>query len=433
MLGGAELWFYKTITRITGDRFTKNLQNKWEEIGISTDRFHERMGNASTPRKPGVLIWLQARDVISVKPLLGLIKQLNEHEPDVGFLVTTRKQEDTNELVELLPENAVHQFLPIDLEQPARLFLKYWQPDIAIIVGGEFWPRLLTKLDAFGVPVIAVNTKMTDKSYKQWQWVSGLAKLLLNKISLILVQDQKVMKKLERLGAQTENIQVTGLITDDKNLLHYDEALYSGLSSAIGSRSVWLSAATHRDEEDVVVNAYKVALRRNRRLLLILQTREKNRSARIATRHENKNLTFVLQENGGSLDEMTDVYVTEQMENLATYLRLASVTFCGGTLSSGETIDPFHPASMGSAIIQGPACAEYQPDYERYHEGGATRLVLNGNELAQTLNEVIAPDIAASMAHAGWEISSEGGEVIGIVISEVQKMLAEGVTSYEAA
>lgn len=433
MLGGAEFWFYKTITHMAGDRFAKNLQKKWETIGISTDRFQERIGVASRPRKPGKLIWLHARDVISLKPLIGLMKQLNEHAPDVSFLVTTRRQENTEALLERLPDNAVHQFLPIDLKQPVRLFLKHWQPDIVIIAGGEFWPRLLTKLDTFGVPIIAVNTKMTDRSYKRWQWVSGLAKLLLNKFNLILVQDQKVMQKLERLGAQTEDIRVTGLITDTKSLLHYDEALYSGLSSAIGSRSVWLSAATHRDEEDVVVNAYKVALRRNRRLLLILLTREENRGERIATRHENKNLTFVLQENGGSLDEMTDVYVTDQMENIATYLRLASVTFCGGTLSTGDTIDPFHPASMGSAIIQGPACAEYQPDYDRYREGGATRLVLNGNDLAQTLNEVIAPDVAASMAHAAWEISSEGGEVTGIVISEVQKMLAEGMPSYEAA
>jgi 3-deoxy-D-manno-octulosonic-acid transferase len=433
MLGVAEFWFYKTITRMAGGRFAKNLQSKWQTVGISTDRFQERIGVASAPRKQGELIWLHARDVISLKPLLGLIKQLNEYVPDVSFLVTTRRQEDTKELLERLPENAVHQFLPIDLEQPVHLFLKHWQPNIAIIASGEYWPILLTKLDKFDVPIIAVNTKMTDRSYKRWQWVSGLAKLLLNKFSLILVQDQKVMKKLETLGAQTEDIRVTGLIVDAKNLLQYDEALYSGLSSAIGSRSIWLSAATHRDEEDVVVNAYKVALRRNRRLLLILQTREENRGARIAARHENKNLTFVLQDNGGYLDEMADVYVTDQMENIATYLRLASVTFCGGTLSTGDTIDPFHPASMGSAMIQGPACAEYQPDYDRYHEGGATRLVLNGKDLAQTLNEVIAPDVAAKMAHAGWEISSEGGEVTGILISEVQKMLAEGTPSYEAA
>ena len=60
-------------------------------------------------------------------------------------------------------------------------------------------------------------------------------------------------------------------------------------------------------------------------------------------------------------------------------------------------------------------------------------MVLNGNDLAQTLNAVIAPDVAATMAHKGWEISSEGGEVSGIVISEILEKLAEGKHTDAAA
>ncbi len=433
MFSNAEFWLYRTVTRISGNRLAKKLQVKWEAAGITTDRFPERLGVASAPRALERLIWLHARDVNTLQSMLGLIEQLDEHEPGLCFLVTTRRQEETEKIIDQLPDNAVHQFLPIDLEQPVHSFLEHWKPDIAIIAGSEFWPRLLTKLDSLGVPIIAVNTKMTERSYRRWLWVSGLAKLLFNTFNLILAQDERVLQKLERFGVPGENIQVTGLITGENKVLHYDEALYSSLSTTIGNRSVWLSVVTHRDEEDVVVNAYKVALRRNRRLLLILHTREENRGARIAARHENKNLTFALQENDSIPDEITDVYVTGQMDNVATYLRLASVTFCGGTLSTGDTIDPFHPASMGSAIIQGPACGEYKQDYDRYHEAGATRLVLNGNDLAQTLNAVIAPDVAATMAHNGWEISSEGGEVTGIIISEVQEILAKGMLPHEVA
>jgi 3-deoxy-D-manno-octulosonic-acid transferase len=433
MLSGAELWLYKTVTRLAGRRVIKSAQTKWNAAGIVSDRFQERLGVASETRKPGRLIWLHARNVISLLPLLGLIKQLNEQELGLNFLVTTRRQEEIDALLDRLPANTVHQFLPIDLEQPVQDFLKHWSPDIAIIAGGEFWPRLLTKLHAQGVLSIAVNTNMTARSYRRWQWVSGLAKLLLNTFGLILAQDQPVAQKLKRLGAHSGKIRVTGLLSDAKKLMHYDESLYSGLSSAIGNRSVWLSATTHRDEEDVVVNAHKIALRRNRRLLLILHTCEEQRGARIAARHENKNLNFALQEKGDVPDDMTDVYVTDQMENLATYLRLASVTFCGGTLSTGDVIDPYHPATMGSAIIQGPACDDFEQEYNRYREAGATRLVRNGRELAQTLNAVVAPDVAATMAHAAWEISSEGGEVSGIVISEILEMLAKGVPTNEAA
>jgi len=433
MFGRTELWIYLLTSRMVGNRLIQKLKTGAEEAGISSNRFQERLGGATVPRKAGRLIWLHTPDAVSALPLLGLIEQLNEQELGLRFLFTTRKQEKVSELLDLLPENTVHQYLPIDLDQPIRKFLKYWAPDVAVISEGEFWPRFLTRLGKQNIPLIAVNTRMSNNSYRRWRWLPGLAHSILNRFDLIFAQDQQVAKKLKRLGVQSGKIRVTGVMTETKELLHYDEALYANLSSAFGNRSVWLSAVTHRDEEDVVVNAHKLAMRRNRGMLLILHTREEDRGERIAARHENKNLVFALQQNGDMPDDTTDVYVTDQLENLATYLRLASVNYCGGTLSTGHTIDPFHPASMGSAIIHGPACGDYKQDYDRYREADAARLVSNGGELAETLNTIIAPDVAALMARAAWEISSEGGEVSGIIIAEILEKLAEGMPTDAAA
>ena len=106
-------------------------------------------------------------------------------------------------------------------------------------------------------------------------------------------------------------------------------------------------------------------------------------------------------------------------------MRLASVTFCGGSLSNGDTTDPFHPASMGSAIIYGPSTGVYEEDYTRYSKSGAAELVQNGGQLSKTLNKLLSPDISAAMAYAAWEISSEGGDVSGIVTSEILEKLSE--------
>jgi len=433
MFGRTELWIYLLTSRMVGNRLIQKLKMGADEAGISSNRFQERLGVATVPRKPGRLVWLHTPDAFSALPLLGLIEQLNDLELDLRFLVTTRIQEKVDALLDQLPENTVHQYLPIDLDQPIRAFLKHWAPDVAVVSEGEFWPRFLTRLSKQNVPLIAINTRMPNKSYRRWRWLPGLTQCILNKFDLIFAQDQQVARKLKRLGAQSGKIRVTGVMTKTKNLLHYDEALYANLSAAFGNRSVWLSAVTHRDEEDVVVNAHKLAMRRNRGMLLILHTREKDRGELIATRHENQNLVFALQQNGDTPDDTTDVYVTDQLENLATYLRLASVNYCGGTLSTGQTVDPFHPASMGSAIIHGPACGEYKQDYDRYREAGAARLVSNGGELAEALNTVIAPDVAALMARAAWEISSEGGEVLGIIIAEILEKLAEGIPAHAAA
>jgi 3-deoxy-D-manno-octulosonic-acid transferase len=426
MFGRTELWLYLLTSRIVGGKLIQKLKAGAQQVGIPPDRFQERLGQATKAKTLGRLVWLHARDTSSALLLFRLIEQLNEQELGLNFLVTTRKQETVEVLLEQLPENTIHQYLPIDLRKPIREFLKHWQPDVAVISDGDFWPRFLTVLAKQKTPLIAINTRMTQKNYHRWRWLPGLAKSVFNKFDLILAQDQQVAKKLKWFGVQSGKIRVTGVMSEMKELLYYDEALYANLSAAFGTRSVWLSAVTHRAEEDVIVNAHKLAMRRNRRLLLILHTREKNRGTRIAARHENQNLTFALQQNGDVPDDATDVFVTDRQEDLATYLRLASVSFCGGSLSTGQTIDPFHPASMGSAMIHGAAYGEYAQDYDRYHGAGASRLVSNGGELAETLNRVIAPDEAALMANAAWEISSEGGEVSGIVIAEILEKLAQG-------
>lgn len=425
MSASLELWVYMVATRLGGERLIQKLRLSSKQANLTPDRFQERLGRATKPRQNGRLVWLHARDVKSILPLFEVIEQLNEQELGLNFLVTTRRNESVDDLANALPKNTIHQFSSIDLDAPIQGFLDHWRPDIAIISEGEFWPRMLTEIGKRDLSMISINARITDKSFWRWLWLPGMTKSVLNNFDQIFVQDQNVAQKLKRLGARPEKIRVTGSMTSTKKLMSYNEDHYSNLSSAIGSRSVWLAAATNKDEEDVVVNAHKVAMRRNRRLLLILLTREKKRGKPISARHENQNLSFALEEENEMLDDTVDVYVSGQTDELATYMRLASVTFCGGTLSNGETIDPFHPATMGSAIIHGPACGEYKEDFYRYRDAGAAQLATNGGQLAKTLSAAIAPDVAATMAHAAWEISSEGGEVSGIIISEILEKLAE--------
>ena len=429
MLGSTEFWLYKFATYLASDRLVQKRDRLFCRSGFSV----EASTGILKERPEGRLVWFHARDLNSAKPLLEVITQLNYQELGLSFLVTTRRAEKTDAFLNTLPENTIHQFLPVDLKAPMDAFLNHWHPNVGVIAEGEFWPRMLNKLARRNVPLIAVNTKMKDKVYRNWMWLPGLAKKALNTFDLILVQDQFVASRLKRLGAKSTKIRVTGVLAETPKLLEFDEGLHASMSAKIGSRSVWLSAATNRDEEDVIVNAHKIAMRRNRRLLLILHTREKGRDASIAERHQNKNLTFSFQRQGDVIDDVTDVFVSGDVYELATYLQLAPVTFCGGTLSDGQPIDPFYPASAGSAMIHGGSYGDHKDAYTRYNEAKATRLVSNGGELANAVTEAIGPDVAASLAHRAWEISSEGGEVSGTVITEILEKLADGTQTDAAA
>jgi len=422
MLGSVEFWIYKAVTRLASDKLVRKQQKKLRALGLP----NRSATGVLAARPEGRLIWLHARDVQSAQPLLELVAQLSYHDLDIKFLITTRRIEKVDQFRSGLPENTVHQFLPVDLKEPMSRFLDHWRPDVGVIAEGEFWPRMLSELAKRKVLLISVNTKMKEKLFRNWLWLPGLAKRVLNTFDLILVQDTIMADRLKRLGAKATKIRIAGMLAQTPKVLDFDEDTHRSMSAKIAGRSVWLSAATNRNEEDLIVNAHKIAMRRNRRLLLILHTPETGRGARIAERHQNKNLTFAFQEGGAVIDDATDVFVSGDQDDLAVYLQLAPVTFCGGSLSDGASIDPFYPASAGSAMIHGSSYGAYTETYTRYHEAHATRLVSNGGELANAVTETIGPDVAATMASHAWEISSEGGEVSGTVISEILEKFAEG-------
>jgi 3-deoxy-D-manno-octulosonic-acid transferase len=100
------------------------------------------------------------------------------------------------------------------------------------------------------------------------------------------------------------------------------------------------------------------------------------------------------------------------------------VTFLGSSLApklGGQ--NPLEPAALGSAVLYGPSIRTHLDAYSRLAEAGAARIVRDVDSLVSALQQVLAPDVTARMAHAGWEIVSEGAEVSGQIIALLQDTL----------
>ena len=93
------------------------------------------------------------------------------------------------------------------------------------------------------------------------------------------------------------------------------------------------------------------------------------------------------------------------------WLRLAPVTFLGGTLSGlGPVTSPFAPASLGSALVHGPRMRGAGQAIARLHEGRAACRVGDAETLGAEVERLLSPDVAAEMARGGWVVTSAGAE-----------------------
>ena len=104
--------------------------------------------------------------------------------------------------------------------------------------------------------------------------------------------------------------------------------------------------------------------------------------------------------------------------------RLAPVTFLGGSLVSGVGgRDPFEAAALGSAILYGPNVGRYLAAYSRLASVGAARIVKDAETLAGAVQRLSAPDQAAAMAHAAWEVVTQGAEATDRLLDLLQDTL----------
>ena len=80
-------------------------------------------------------------------------------------------------------------------------------------------------------------------------------------------------------------------------------------------------------------------------------------------------------------------------------------------------------AGLGSAVLYGPNVRNHLNAYSRLASAGAARIVNDANALGVAVARLIAPDHAATMALAGWQVASESAAVTDRIVDLVQDAL----------
>jgi 3-deoxy-D-manno-octulosonic-acid transferase len=88
-----------------------------------------------------------------------------------------------------------------------------------------------------------------------------------------------------------------------------------------------------------------------------------------------------------------------------------------------EGCNPNEAAVHGTAILYGPNIRRYMSEYSRFAEARAARIIRDAQTLAAAVQNLIAPDQAAAMIHAAWDVASLGAEVTDRILDLLQDTL----------
>ena len=346
-------------------------------------RLEERLGHASLARPAkGSLIWIHAASVGESLSMLPLMEKLNTQ--DRILLLTTGTLSSARLMNDRLPKNVLHQFIPLDTPHAVRRFISYWQPALAIWTESELWPNLIGEMARRNIPLLLVNARMSERSYRRWRTFAPYSvRQLLHAFSLCLAQNEESADRLRKLGAS--RVKVTGNLKHDAPPLPVDAEKFSTLQKMLGARPRWLAASTHRGEEEIIIKAHKELALRYRDLLTFIVPRHPERGADICALARKQGLSCAQRSQGMPISADLSIYVADTLGELGVFYKSCQSVFMGGSLVAHGGQNPLEAARFSCALLAGAHTQNFKDIYATLEKAQALERVRDGQSLKSAL------------------------------------------------
>jgi len=368
-------------------------------------------------RPAGELAWLHVPTPDQISPMRALAARLIE-EDGMAVLMTAPFALPTHDRI-------IRQPPPADSIGEAQDFVDHWRPDVAVFSDGELRPVLLHEAAERRIPLLMVNGRAPRLLRDRDAWYPGLMRSSLAHFGHVAAVDELAARAFRKAGALLSSVMVTGRMEDESAALPCLEAERVALARLIAARPVWFAAGVTESELAAVLSAQRTVQGQSHRLLLLLLPAVPDSADALADQLEGEGGWVVARRNRDQEpDAVVEILVLDNPAELGLWYRLAPLTFLGGSLAgSGATRNPMEAAALGSAILHGPRTGTFGTAFGRLGAARATRAVASPADLAEAVSDLLAPDRAARLAKAAWEIASDGAEVTDLLVQRIRSML----------
>jgi 3-deoxy-D-manno-octulosonic-acid transferase len=358
------------------------------------ERLTERYGEASLPRPAGPLIWIHGASVGEMLAVIPLIERLRAK--NFAVLMTSGTVTSAELAERRLPAGVLHQFIPLDAPRFVGRFLDHWRPDLALFVESDLWPNIIVDCADRAIPMILVNGRVSERSFKRWRFLPRAIAALLSRFDLCLAQSNADAQRYGALGAP--RIRSIGNLKLDVPAPPADPPTLSKLSGIVVTRSVIAAASTHAGEEDEIIAAHQRLRAKHPALLTIIAPRHPERGPGIAEAAKGAGLSVALRSRGDLPKPDVDVFVADTLGELGLVYRLAPIVFMGGSLASRGGQNPIEAIRLGAAIVHGPHVWNFAEIYAALDAAHGARLAADEEALTNCIAGWLADPAARKAA-----------------------------------
>ena len=306
-------------------------------------------------------IWFHAVSVGELMSIIPVLKILEKNKKIDQIIVTTSTISSAKIFEKQKFKNIVHRYFPLDTNFLNKRFIKYWKPQAAFFVDSEIWPNMFRNLKNNNIPVILLNGRITNKSFKRWSLIKNFSKSVFKNISLALPSNSETKNFLKKLGVN--KIKLIG------NLKYYGLSKVKNkdkkfLKNKFKNFKVWCAASTHEGEEIIISKLHKNIKRKQKKLLTIIIPRHINRVEKIIAQINVDKLKVIKHSSKTDIKKNTDIYIVDTYGEASKFYNLSNICFMGGSIINHGGQNPLEPARLGNYIINGPNIRNFKEIYK---------------------------------------------------------------------
>lgn len=314
--------------------------------------------------------------------------------------------------------------LPDEHPDVTAAFVNHWKPDVVIWAWGGLRPNLIQSAADSGARMMLIDADEDGFDSRRDRWLPEVPRQLVARFDTVIVRSRAAHMRLAQLGCPFRKITQAEPLRPFGRMLPAAESDIAEVTQALGGRPVWLAMRVSRGEVRMVLAAQRQALKASHRLLLILSPADPEDVPEILAEADTIGLRTLRWSDGDLPDDNTQVLIADSGEDLGLWLRIAPVSFLGSSLVPGQTsCDPYMAAAHGTAIIYGPHTGSNVEAYSSLMTAGAARIVNDSATLGRAVIQMMAPDLAAQMAMAGWDVVTASADSLDSIIAEVENHL----------
>lgn len=229
---------------------------------------------------------------------------------------------------------------------PYELWLWFWirKPQTLVVLEAEFWYLMFRIAHRRGGRVVALNARISDRSFPKYYRMRWFYRILLSQCDRIFCQSSEDMARFIALGAK--NVEVVGNIKLAQKIV--TTKLYSKPDGLL-----IVAASTHEGEEEGIVRGFIAYREANPNAKLLVVPRHPERFAKVAELivRTAPELNFSRWSDGTGIGD--DITLVDAMGELNNLYAISDVAILGGAFAPIGGHNPLEPAHFGCKIITG--------------------------------------------------------------------------------